>query len=301
VRAKRSPAGGPRHRIGAVARLTGLSVHTLRVWERRYRTLEPARTDGGTRLYSDADVARLRAIKAVVDGGYAVGDVARLSAQELARAARAQSRGDAGPGPAGGAAAEVRRRFLDAVEALDTERASAVLSGAALAFSPRVFVLSVVAPVLVEVGERWARDAWCVGQEHAASALVRNCLGALLLAQPSDRPRDVAVCAALADERHEFGALLVALLARARGWQAVYLGAAVPAGEIATVARLSGAKLVLASVVAVPRDEAEREIEALARAVPAGVRILVGGRGVSPDMKLPRRVEHVPHVEELSL
>jgi methylmalonyl-CoA mutase cobalamin-binding subunit len=121
------------------------------------------------------------------------------------------------------------------------------------------------------------------------------------MAQPADRRRDVAVCAALAEEQHEFGALLVALLARSSGWQAVYLGPAAPAEEIARMARRGRAKLVLVSVVALPRDEAEGEIGALARAVPAGVRIVVGGRGISPGMKLPRRVEHVPRVEELSL
>ncbi|MDL1950237.1 MerR family transcriptional regulator, partial [Acidobacteria bacterium ACD] len=45
----------PRHRIGAVARLTGISTHALRVWERRYGTLKPQRSDGGDRLYSDGD------------------------------------------------------------------------------------------------------------------------------------------------------------------------------------------------------------------------------------------------------
>ena len=299
--AERPDGRSPRHRIGAVARLTGISVHTLRIWERRYGTLQPARTKGGTRLYSDADLARLRSIKTLVDEGYAIGDVARLSAAQLSRAARARDAGRAAAPRANGAAAEVRQRFLDAITALDTERGSAVLSGAALAFSPRAFVIDVVAPVLAEVGERWAQGTWCVGQEHAASALVRNCLGTLLTVHPADRAREVAVCAAAAGELHEFGGLLAALLARASGWQAVYLGASVPAEEVATVARLTRAKLVLLSVVALAPEEAQRELAAVARAVPAGVRIVAGGAALSPELELPARVEHVQRLEELAL
>jgi DNA-binding transcriptional MerR regulator/methylmalonyl-CoA mutase cobalamin-binding subunit len=296
---KRSGADGPRHRIGAVARLTGLSVHALRAWERRYGTLAPARSSGGTRLFSDADVARLRSIKALLDEGYAIGDVAGLTDAELARVARRRAGARARAGD--GAAAEVRGQFLDAVTALDTDRATTVLARAALAWAPRDFVTDIAGPALVEVGERWARGAWCVGQEHAASALVRSCLGALLVGQSSDGRRPVAVAAAPAGELHEFGALFVALLAQASGWQVVYLGASVPATEIATVARLTRARLVLVSVVALAARDAERELREISRTVPAAARILAGGGGLSPALKLPARVRPVRDLGELAL
>jgi DNA-binding transcriptional MerR regulator len=71
------------YRIGAVSRLTDIPPDTLRVWERRYTVVEPQRTDGGSRLYSDHDVARLALIKRLVDAGHSIGTVANLDLERL--------------------------------------------------------------------------------------------------------------------------------------------------------------------------------------------------------------------------
>lgn len=71
------------YRIGTVSKLTGVDPHTIRAWERRYRAIVPRRTDGGTRLYADQDVHRLRLLKAVTDAGDAIGVVANLSDGDL--------------------------------------------------------------------------------------------------------------------------------------------------------------------------------------------------------------------------
>ncbi|MCB9603170.1 MAG: MerR family transcriptional regulator [Sandaracinus sp.] len=71
------------YRIGTVSKLTGVDPHTIRAWERRYQAIVPRRTDGGTRLYGDADVHRLRLLKAVTDAGDAIGVVANLADVDL--------------------------------------------------------------------------------------------------------------------------------------------------------------------------------------------------------------------------
>ena len=83
-----TPQTNSAYRIGAVSRLTGVPADTLRVWERRYGVVEPQRTEGGSRLYSQHDVARLALIKRLVDAGHAIGTVANLTLEQLeARAA----------------------------------------------------------------------------------------------------------------------------------------------------------------------------------------------------------------------
>lgn len=72
------------YRSGVAARLAGIPPQTLRVWEHRYRVVDPDVSAGGQRLYSESDVARLRLIKTLVDSGYAIGSVARQSAEVLA-------------------------------------------------------------------------------------------------------------------------------------------------------------------------------------------------------------------------
>ncbi|WMW79242.1 MerR family transcriptional regulator [Undibacterium cyanobacteriorum] len=71
------------YRSGAAARLSGVPVETLRVWERRYGVTNPVRSEQGQRQYSFEDVRRLGLIKQLVDAGNAISAVAKLSLDEL--------------------------------------------------------------------------------------------------------------------------------------------------------------------------------------------------------------------------
>lgn len=69
--------------VGAVARLTGISPHVLRVWERRYGVVDPKRSDTKRRQYSQSDIQRLSLLKTLVDNGHAIGSIANLSTIQL--------------------------------------------------------------------------------------------------------------------------------------------------------------------------------------------------------------------------
>lgn len=71
------------YRAGTAARLAGLPVETLRVWERRYRLSDAQRSEHGQRLYSVAQVQRLAMLKQLVDQGHAIGLLAELRQEEL--------------------------------------------------------------------------------------------------------------------------------------------------------------------------------------------------------------------------
>jgi MerR family transcriptional regulator, light-induced transcriptional regulator len=72
-----------RLRSGTAARLAGLPVTTLRVWERRYGVVAALKTTTGQRLYCSHDVQRLRLIKELTDLGYAIGTIATLQLEPL--------------------------------------------------------------------------------------------------------------------------------------------------------------------------------------------------------------------------
>ena len=69
--------------IGAVSRLTGISTHTLRIWERRYSAIVADRTESGRRIYSKADIEKLALLKSLSDNGSSIGQIAHLSTDEL--------------------------------------------------------------------------------------------------------------------------------------------------------------------------------------------------------------------------
>ena len=72
-----------RYRIGTVAKLTGLSTHTIRIWERRYSAVVAQRDERGRRHYGSDDVERLTLLKAVTERGRPIRLIANLDAAEL--------------------------------------------------------------------------------------------------------------------------------------------------------------------------------------------------------------------------
>jgi DNA-binding transcriptional MerR regulator len=71
------------YRSGVAARLAGLSVETLRVWERRYNLSDTTRSAHGQRLYTHEQVRHLGLLKQLVDQGHAIGVLAGLSVEQL--------------------------------------------------------------------------------------------------------------------------------------------------------------------------------------------------------------------------
>ncbi len=81
--AEGEPSSARCYRIGDVARYVGVSTHALRAWERRYGTVEPQRSAGGSRLYDASQIERLKMLKVLTNHGHSIGEVARLSLAEL--------------------------------------------------------------------------------------------------------------------------------------------------------------------------------------------------------------------------
>lgn len=95
VRQQRSGApsqGRPVYAISVAAELTGTGVQSLRLYE-RIGLIEPSRTAGGTRRYSDADIARLRrVVELAADGINLAGIAAILRLEDQLGQLRAENR-----------------------------------------------------------------------------------------------------------------------------------------------------------------------------------------------------------------
>lgn len=73
--------------IGVAAKLSGVHAETIRMWERRHSLPRPQRSEGGHRQYSDRDIALLRAIKRLLDGGARIGSVVEMQEEDILSAA----------------------------------------------------------------------------------------------------------------------------------------------------------------------------------------------------------------------
>jgi methanogenic corrinoid protein MtbC1 len=188
--------------------------------------------------------------------------------------------------------------LVDALAELKLDAAERILAQASNDYSPRDLVMHVVAPTLREVGQRWESGELCTASEHAASALMRTRLGALLAAQPPGTGSAV-VCTTPAGELHELGALLVAVLTAMHGRRVVYLGANLPAGEIAEAVKMSRAKAVAISVIGMTAGAASKELKRIAALLPPKVELVVGGGGAKPRLLLPTNARNLGTLEEL--
>lgn len=273
----RTPAkAAPLFRIQAVAQATGVSEHSLRVWERRYGELASTRSPSGYRLYTERDVARIRMLRELLDEGHAIGEIAPLSLSDLERLRR-PPRPATEPALPQPVAEVARRRFLDAISRMNAELAQQVLASAAVAFTTYELLTAIIVPILRELGDGWQRGEFTVAQEHAASAVIRQQLGDLLR---TARPRDDAptlIATTPEGEHHEFGAMLAAIAATAEGARVLYLGPNTPARDLASAAEAAGARAALLSILALEETSARARIAEARAALPRGVALWVGG------------------------
>lgn len=279
--------------------MTGLSTHTLRVWEKRYGAVVPLRTEAGGRLYTDADVRRLRVLRSLVQSGHAISGIAHLGEEDLERMAAALSA--VGPPAARPERfVDVQAQFLEAISALRMDEAEQLLSRVALSTEPSEFLHHLVGPILTEVGELWEEGKLRIVHEHACSTVMRGLLFSLMRLYSLTDARRAVVVATPKGEQHELGALMAAMLAAMHGWRVLYLGTDLPAEEIAYAAVDSGAELLLLSITSLSAVDAMHEVATIERVAPDSVRILIGGRAaVRPSESRVEASEELSDAEAL--
>ena len=254
-------------RIGELSRRVGVSPELLRAWERRYGLLQPTRSGGGFRLYSDADEVRVRRMQNHLGQG--------LSAAEAARAAL---EGGASPEPAATASlTDSADELQEALERYDEQAANAVLDRTLATFTTETVLSEIVVPVLRTFGDRWAAGTLTIAHEHFASNFLRGrLLGVARGWGRGSGPIALLVCPA--GEWHDLPLVLFGIALRAAGWRIVLLGADTP---ISTVGRavdaVSPAAVVFAATVPGPLRAIEHELALLAARVP----VAIGGRAAN--------------------
>ncbi len=298
------------HPIGVAAERTGISPHVLRVWERRYRAIEPTRTDGGRRLYSDADIERLRLMALATAAGRGISQVAKLPTKELARLVRDDEearrqlgttrRGRTSGTTAGNdvVAARARARALDAVGLERVLRRSAALVGAS------AFLDTVATPLLKEIGDQRSAGELAPGEEQLVLVALRRVIEGIVpvLIVSVDAPN--LLVATPVGDRHEIEAVMATAGAAIEGWRVTYLGPGVPVSEIAVAAASTSARAVS---VTVPRagnnDLLLQELRALRARLAARVPLLAGGAGaleIAAELR-GAGVQVIEHLTDLRL
>lgn len=293
------PAGHP---IAVVAERTGLSRDVLRVWERRYGAVEPIRSAGGQRLYTDNQIERFRLLAAATRHGRNISLVAALtneqlqqlitddvhamqsrllSAQATEENAVTDSHKDATGVARSAPFARIIASALTHTLAYDGPGLDRILRYAIAEYGLPAVLEDVIPNFMQRIGDEWMVDRLTIAHEHLASAAVLAVIHEFIRAVPERHNAPRILIATPTGERHGVGAALVAAAAALDGWTIVYLGVDVPARQITSAAEAVGATVVGLSAVYAPDISAlKHEFTAVRRSLSPDVALLVGGSAV---------------------
>ena len=262
--------------IKAASQITGITPDTLRAWERRYGAITPERTETGRRYYSDAEIKRLQLLKMCSDRGHAISMLSALANEDLGDLIAKSSE----PSVSEQAHGSLVSRLIENVIEDDLAAFEQGLGLAATSLSTRELINNVFFPLLQMIGERWYAGELSVAQEHAVSSNLRNLVGAMIRMFPHRVGGPSIVFTTLSGERHEFGILLLSLLAASEGFSTHYIGPDLPVDEIVRTARSTKSDVVALSIVnPVNSNGAAKRIRDLRQQLGTSTKLWVGGAG----------------------
>ena len=262
-------------RIGEFARRVGVTPELLRAWERRYGLLQPIRTEGGFRLYTDDDAERVERMKRALDEGLSAAEAAQHALVVESSTERALD--------------GARERLIAAAHSYDEATVHTVLDEALARFSLETVLRELLLPVLREIGAEWERGELEVGQEHFATNVVRERLLALArLWGRGGGPLAILACAP--GERHDIGLIAFGLVLRSHGWRILFLGADTPLATLRRAIETTEPRLVVVSSMdSALLEPHTTELRRLARTAP----LVLSGAGATETVCARLRVDRL--------
>jgi len=264
--------------IAAVERDTGLSKDTLRVWERRYGFPAPVRDASGQRVYTPADVEKLRLAKRLLDYGYRPGKILSYRPEHLMQLVHAATPTLVRRQDAVHDGAEIEA-FLDLVRAHRIEELRRQLSQSLLRLGLGQFVSGVVAALNARVGDAWARGRLEVFEEHlyteSIQLILRNAISGI--PRPGVDP-PLVLLTTFPRESHGLGLLMAEAFFALEGCRCISLGVQTPVPDIVRAAQIQKVDIVALSFSdSVNANQALGGIAELRSQLPTSYEIWVGG------------------------
>ncbi len=240
--------------IQLAAQMSGLSTHTIRAWEKRYKALTPIRNTNGRRLYTSAEIDRLIMLAQLTQLGTNISQIANLSDDELKSAYHKLIQSS----EAGASVIrkgelnidDLQAKLLNAVGNYHVDTISQLLSLARSSLIPKVFALEILEPLIKEVRSRCERGEYQDAQGQALYALAKFHAGNVIYSHFERGLKSTSriVCTSVEKEHHTFPLLLTALLCCHHKKHFYYLNSNLPAPSIVDAVKATEANILILSV-----------------------------------------------------
>ena len=266
---------GEEFSISQVAEASGLTVETLRAWEKRYGKPKPGRSSSGRRVYNADHLAWLRRAAEALMLGVPPRQVVPLSTGALdrvLRTARLASLGEAAP---------TVRALLEAVRKLNARRVRTLLKGEIAKRPFPEFVGQVLAPAVARTGLDWESGTLGIQHEHMFTQVVLDVLaqarGWCQIA-PSEPAR--VLITTLPGETHAVGLSILSTVCTLEGLGYLDMGVETPVDSIRATVQETAVRVVGISVsMNTASAESRAALSELRHLLPTEVSVTVGGAG----------------------
>lgn len=275
--------------VRVAVRMTGLKPELLRAWEVRHGAVQPARTPGGSRRYSAADLERLKLLREVVESGHQIGKIAHLSTIDL----------QALLGDAHCIDSDSISQIIAAGKKLDGAETSRILTAELARVGSFSFATDVALPLLAEIGERWARGRISISGEHLILSVLRSILMPLVSFDEGDPGSPKVVFATPSGERHDLGTLVASLVATKVGVVPSFVGADVPADDLCECTIRADASVLVLGLVTLDKERAATVLREIRKQLPVAIEVWIGGRGIEgiPPITGVVRIDNLGQLE----
>ena len=272
--------------IGHVAKITGLSVHTLRQWERRYGYPNSVKLSSGHRRYSQDEIQRLLLVARALDAGYRAHKVVGLNHEDLILLLRQNREVDR--------TKSYVESWLAATKKMDEDQLAVYFELDWQNLGPIGFLADQLAPFLKYLGDEWSYGNISVAQEHFFSEVVSSFLSNKWrnISRNNIGPAYLVACAE--EELHGIGLHMCAAVLSALGCRVVFLGTSTPLEDIKfALAHQKFSGLCLSYSSSYPAVKSQEQVKELLKVIPDSCELIIGGDGA------PKNIAGVQVFQEL--
>jgi len=282
-----------KYSIKDLEKLSGIKAHTVRIWEQRYKLLNPKRTDTNIRFYDDDDLKLILNVALLNENGLKISKIAKMTGEEMkAEVLQMTERSFAYDD-------QINSLVLAMVE-FNEERFEKIVATNILKIGFEQTMLNIIYPFLSKIGVLWQTGSIHPGQEHFISNLVRQKLLVAIDGQVFTGEGSKFLLFLPEGELHEISLLFTSYLLKANGHKVIYLGQNTPDEDLNNVYKVHNPDFLVTAITTNPSSEfVEGYLQSLGKRFPKSTIIASGYQILGQHLNLPSNILLMHYLKEI--
>ena len=232
--------------IKELEQLSGIKAHTIRIWEKRHRIIEPSRTATNIRYYSDKDLKKIINVSLLNTYGIKISKIADMSLEDMNKKVLeiSELQNDKG--------VHIDQMVVAMLD-MEEELFEKILNNLILRFGFEQTVTEIIYPFLEKIGILWQTQSITPAHEHFISNLIRQKIIVAIDGLPIPPKTAKKIVIFLPEgEMHELGLLFYHFLIRKAGYRTYYLGQNVPHEDLVSVYKVHQPEYMITTITSNP-------------------------------------------------